>query len=65
MKSNGKQSPKIFQIGTYFIKPKQEIIIKRKHKFADLTTRKHYPGEHFLAIVINGKEMAKHFFTIQ
>ena len=65
MKSNGKHSPKIFQIGTYLLNPKQEITIKRKHRFADLTTRKHYTGEHTLAIVVNGKELAKQTFTLQ
>jgi 3-methyladenine DNA glycosylase AlkC len=65
MKSNGKHAPKIFQIGTYLLNPKQEITIKRKHKFADLTTRKHYTGEHALAIVINGKELTKQAFMLQ
>jgi 3-methyladenine DNA glycosylase AlkC len=65
MKSNGKHSPKIFQVGTYLLNPKQEITIKRKHKFADLTTRKHYPGEHILAVVINGKELARQTFVLQ
>jgi len=64
MKSNGKQTPKIFQIGTYFIKPKQEITLKRKHKFADLTTRKHYIGEHIITVVVNGKELARQTFVL-
>lgn len=65
MKSNGKHAPKIFQIGTYLLNPKQEITIKRKHKFANLTTRKHYTGEHILAIVVNGKELARQSFMLQ
>ena len=65
VKSNGKHSPKIFQVGTYKVNPKQFLTLKRKHKFSDLTTRKHYPGEHILAIVVNGKELAKQTFTLQ
>lgn len=65
MKSNGKHAPKIFQIGTYLLNPKQEITIKRKHKFANLTTRKHYTGEHALAIVVNGKELAIQKFVLE
>jgi 3-methyladenine DNA glycosylase AlkC len=65
MKSNGKHAPKIFQIGTYLLNPKQEITIKRKHKFANLTTRKHYTGEHTLAIIVNGKELARQSFMLQ
>ena len=56
VKANGKTSNKIFQIGTYALKPNQKIAINRKHKLADLTTRKHYPGEHGFCLVINGKE---------
>lgn len=64
MKANGKQSGKIFQVGTYTMKPNQKMDIKRKHTFANLTTRKHYIGEHKLSIVVNGKEMAEHTFML-
>lgn len=54
MKSNGKTSPKIFKIteSTFSSETKKQLI--RKHKFANLTTRKHYAGKHQLAIVVNG-----------
>lgn len=39
--------------------------LSKKHWFKQLTTRKHYPGEHGLAIVINGFETSKvSFFLI-
>lgn len=57
VKANGKSSKKVFQIseksycaGVY--------PVRKKHATADLTTRKHYPGRHQLAIVVNGKELA-------
>ena len=65
IKSNGKHTPKIFQIGTYTVNPEQALSLKRKHKFADLTTRKHYVGEHIIAVVVNGKELARQTFTLQ
>lgn len=54
MKSNGSTSPKIFKIteSTFSSETKKQLI--RKHKFANLTTRKHYTGKHQLAIVVNG-----------
>ncbi len=64
MKANGNLSPKIFQIGTYAFKSKQTMAFKRKHVFADLTTRKHHLGAHKLCIVINGKEMATAAFEL-
>jgi 3-methyladenine DNA glycosylase AlkC len=65
IKSNGNHTPKIFQIGTYNVNPEQLLSLKRTHKFADLTTRKHYPGEHIIAVVVNGKELARQTFTLQ
>lgn len=54
MKSNGSQSPKIFKISeaTFPGNTKKQFV--RTHKFADLTTRKHYMGKHQLSVVVNG-----------
>ena len=48
---------KVFQISENTYAP-GEHTIKRKHSFADLSTRKHYPGEHEIAIIVNGVEKA-------
>jgi len=57
VKANGKHSAKIFQIieKTYKL---GNYTIKRKHSFADMSTRKHYPGEHRISIIINGEKKA-------
>ena len=34
--------------------------ISKKHAFKDLSTRKHYTGEHKLEIVVNGVVKAEH-----
>ncbi len=64
VKANGKISKKVFQISeknyNAGIYP-----LQKKHATADLTTRKHYPGAHRLAIVINGKELAAATFDLQ
>jgi hypothetical protein len=64
VKANGKTSKKVFQIseknhsaGVY--------TLQKKHSTADLTTRKHYPGAHRLAIVVNGRELAAATFELQ
>jgi 3-methyladenine DNA glycosylase AlkC len=64
MKSNGKISPKVFQVGTYKLTPQQVLPVKRTHRFADLTTRKHYPGAHKLVVVVNGKELSSVDFVL-
>jgi len=57
MKSNGKLSGKVFKIteNSFRAGIKQ---YNRKHQFADMSTRKHYHGEHNVAIIINGVEKA-------
>lgn len=55
IKANGKTSPKIFQIIEQDYKPGIHII-KRRRSFADMSTRKHYPGEHRLTFIVNGEE---------
>jgi 3-methyladenine DNA glycosylase AlkC len=57
-KANGKTSRKIFQISERTYNSGRHRI-KRRHSFADLSTRKHYPGDHDLAIVVNGVEKAR------
>ncbi len=63
MKANGKQSGKIFQISEKQYKP-GDYTIKKKHSFKNLSTRKHYPGEHGIGIVVNGVEKGKVVFTV-
>lgn len=56
VKSNGKRSKKIFKIAEPEIAIGQELAGNKKHKFIDLTTRKHYAGIHKIALVVNGLE---------
>ncbi len=63
MKANGKLSQKVFQIKESEYKP-GVYKIKKKHSFLDISTRKHYPGEHFISIIVNGVEKAKKPLTL-
>ncbi len=53
VKKTGKTSRKVFKIteNTY---PNGNTKMERKQPFKDFSTRKHYPGKHGLAILING-----------
>ncbi len=55
---------KVFQIAENTYDP-GEHIVKKKHSFADLSTRKHHPGKHELAIVVNGVEKARQAFSLR
>ncbi len=56
MKSNGKTSRKIFQITETMLEQGKTRTFTRQQSFKNLTTRKHYAGEHSLAIIVNGQE---------
>jgi 3-methyladenine DNA glycosylase AlkC len=64
VKSNGKLSRKIFQIFEKEIRPDQIEKVKRSQLFANLTTRKHYAGFHYLAIIMNGQEISREKFEL-
>ncbi len=63
MKANGKQSRKIFQI-VEKVYQSGENEVKRKHSFKNLSTRKHYPGEHQISIIVNGQVKASSTFQL-
>lgn len=62
-KAAGKSSEKVFQISEKEL-PVGKSTFNRQHNFADLTTRKHYPGEHSITIVVNGERLANKKFTL-
>ena len=56
VKTNGRQSRKIFQISEILLKANQKKTYIKKHSFSDLRTRKHYPGTHSVTLIVNGAE---------
>lgn len=57
VKANGKTSPKVFQIREAELAPGTHRI-RKKHAFADVSVRKHYPGVHSIEVVVNGEVKA-------
>ncbi|OQX95193.1 DNA alkylation repair protein, partial [candidate division KSB1 bacterium 4572_119] len=64
MKANGKLSKKVFKITENSYTPGKHSF-KRKHSFVNMSTRKHYPGEHQISIIVNGVEKKKISFLLQ
>lgn len=40
------------------------LTVQRSYSFVDLTTRKHYPGEHRLSIIVNGQIVTSETFVL-
>ncbi len=64
LKSNGKVNYKVNRISERICQP-GKIVINRKHKIAETSTRKIYPGRHELKITINGCSMAEAEFYVK
>ncbi|HBG3598719.1 TPA: DNA alkylation repair protein [Clostridioides difficile] len=64
IKSNGKRNRKIFKISEVSLKENEKKSYMKKHSFADVSVRRHYPGIHSIAIIINGIEKDKLDFEL-
>lgn len=55
VKANGKTAPKVFKLKRLTLEPGQALELKGRVSFAEMTTRRHYPGKHRIELLINGR----------
>lgn len=65
LKSRGVHSRKVFKISERNIEAGGVLKISRKQHFREVTTRKLYPGEHKIAVIINGEEQESLVFNLK
>ncbi len=53
-RANGTLTTKVFKLTTAHVAPGEEFAIERRHSFRAITTRRYYPGEHAIALQVNG-----------
>ncbi len=58
VRSNGRQTPKVFKLTRKTLAPGETLHISKKHSFRPVTTRKYYPGTHAIDVQINGARFA-------
>lgn len=58
VKSRGNVSRKLFLLSDKTVAGGTHLSGTKTHSFADLTTRRHYPGEHRINLMVNGQEKA-------
>ncbi|WP_051083317.1 hypothetical protein [Propionispira raffinosivorans] len=58
VKAKGQTSRKIFFLSDKIVLGGTHITGKRKHNWSDLTTRRHYTGDHRIVLLVNGQEVA-------
>ena len=55
VKANGGTSPKVFKLKQLTLAPLERVVLSGRVSFANLTTRRHYPGLHRVELLINGR----------
>jgi 3-methyladenine DNA glycosylase AlkC len=58
VKATGRTSRKSFLLSDKTVPGGTILSGKRTHRWANLTTRRHYPGEHRIVLLVNGREVA-------
>lgn len=55
MRANGQTNAKVFKWKNIKLRPGQKVKIRKSHAFKVITTRRYYPGEHQVSLLVNGK----------
>ena len=65
VKSREKTSRKLFLLSDKTVPGGKCLTGTKVHKWIELTTRRHYPGEHKIVILINGSEVASTIMNLE
>ncbi len=64
VKANGQSSPKTFKLKSFTLAPGERLTISHTRSFKEITTRRYYPGDHTLELLINGSSAGKKQFLL-
>lgn len=64
VKANGSMNAKVFKWKNSSLQAGQDLALTKIHSFKLLSTRKYYPGEHKVELLINGKPYAEQLFQL-
>ncbi len=64
VRANGTTSPKVFKGAELKLEAGASALVRKTVSVAQHTTRKHYPGEHAVEVIINGRSQRVGAFTI-
>ena len=64
VKANGKTTPKVFKFRTLELDAGETVVLEKKHAIRPISTRRYYPGEHAVEILVNGKSLGSTPFEL-
>jgi len=65
LKASGKHAGKVFKLANKEADKKEKLEVKGRISFKNMTTRKHYPGLHFIEIIVNGESFIREEFLLE
>lgn len=64
-KANGTLAPKVFKLRTLALSPGERVTIDKAHAIRPISTRRYYPGEHAVELLVNGEARARAVFELR
>lgn len=64
-KANGGTSRKVFKLKEVELPAGGALHLRKRQRITDLSTRKHYPGEHVVEVQVNGRVLAQASFVLE
>lgn len=65
VKANGERKPKVFKLSKVVLEKDARVQLNARVSFAEMTTRKHYPGKHAIEILVNGVAFSAGEFDVR
>ncbi len=65
VKANGQTSPKVFKGWSLTLAAHEERVLVKRHSLKPITTRRYYPGEHTVAVQVNGVTVGRAVFALR
>lgn len=64
-KANGGTTAKVFKLAVRELGPGESCRLEKRHAIRAITTRRYHAGLHALALLVNGRELARGEFTLR
>ena len=64
IKANGQAKAKVFKLKTLTLAPGETVPLQKRLSLATMSTRKHYPGQHRIDILLNGQILHLGMFDV-
>ena len=65
VKKNGTTTPKVFKLSERKLAANASVAIRKRHAIKPISTRRYYPGRHFVEVLINGVEHGRVGFDLE